>query len=272
MSEAKTTNNLNEDGTTIVLFTVPRPGKEGQALMCGRYFEDETEAENFLGKMSDYCFTQDHFKYPVLTMGIPGDCLGVPEFGLDKQTNPTKWIYSLDEFTKEVNNANPDNLAITIDSDGDAVFTDSIIQARDINPIGSFNYVSMVCKRNNQYGYYQGDVFTPFGPLEGFYKVMKENATVDDFKELEGWVDDFNKNNTDDQIDCMVWCEKSMLSEDEVDDDPSTREEAADEGCTNNNDKGANTIVAPNEVIFADLSKYIHSDDKSLDSDDHGKD
>lgn len=107
------------------------------------------------------------------------------------------------------------------------------------------------------------------------YVVMKESATADDFKQYRDRVDDFNRNNTDDQIDCMIWCKKSMLDEDE----------AKDESITAKAENNENTIVLPSDdpdaMVFADLtcidddpitvtnvSKYLKPNLDNIDSDE----
>lgn len=268
--------NLNSDGYTVVATTLPRKGKK--ALLFGRHFQNENDSDDYLAELSDYSYG-DNFRYPVVTLAIPGNAVNAPEFGLDSNsTNPTEWIETLEEYTDRVNAENPENLAIEIDDDGNAVFTDSIIQIRDINPIGNFNYISMVCKRKSHYGYYLGDTFVSFDPradIANPYVVMKESATVDDFKQYRYRVDDFNRNNTDDQIDCMIWCKKSMLDEDE----------AKDESLTTKAENNENVIVLPSDdpdaMVFADLtcidddpitvtdvSKYLKPNLDNIDSDE----
>lgn len=267
--------NLNSDGYTVVVATLPRKGQK--ALMFGRYFQTENDSDDYLAELSDYSYG-NNFKYPVVTLAIPGNVVNAIEFGLGSDTNPTEWIDTLEEYTKRVNNSNPEDLTINFDNDGNEVFTDSIIQIRDISPVGAVNYISMVCKRKNHYGYYQGDIFVPFdsnSDVVNPYVVMKESATADDFKQYRDRVDDFNRNNTDDQIDCMIWCKKSMLDEDE----------AKDESITAKAENNENTIVLPSDdpdaMVFADLtcidddpitvtdvSKYLKPNLDNIDSDE----
>ena len=245
--------------------------------MFGRHFQKENDSDDYLAELSDYSYG-NNFKYLVVTLAIPGNVVNSLKFGLGSDTNPTEWIDTLDEYTKRVNNSNPEDLAIDLDADGNDVFTDSIVQIRDISPVGSINYISMICKRNGEYGYYLGDVFVPFDPRADAanpYVVMKESATVDDFKQYRDRVDDFNRNNTDDQIDCMIWCKKSMLDEDET----------KDESITAKAENNENAIVLPSDdpdaMVFADLtcidddpvtvtdvSKYLKPNLDNIDSDE----
>lgn len=244
--------NLNSDGYTVVATTLPRKGKK--ALLFGRHFQNENDSDDYLAELSDYSYG-DNFRYPVVTLAIPGNAVNAPEFGLDSNsTNPTEWIETLEEYTKRVNNSNPEDLTINFDNDGNEVFTDSIVQIRDISPVGNINYVSMICKHNGKYGYYQDDVFLPLTGNEMMH-VMKTHASVNDFMQMKDLVDKAVKDGLDENIDALIWCEKSMLKEDEI---------SNSEAHTTFNEKGSDEdddiVIDPSTTQFVDLSKYFDHD------------
>ena len=243
--------NLNSDGYTVVVATLPRKGQK--ALMFGRYFQTENDSDDYLAKLSDYSYG-NNFRYPVVTLAIPGNVVNAIEFGLGSDTNPTEWIDTLDEYTKRVNNSNPEDLTINFDVDGNDVFTDSIVKIRDISPVGNINYVSMICKRNCKYGYYQDDVFLPLTGNEMMY-VMKKHANVNDFMKMKDFVVKAVKDGLDENIDALIWCEKSMLKEDEI---------SNSEAHTTFNEKGSDEdddiVIDPSTTQFVDLSKYFDHD------------
>ena len=248
--------NLNSDGYTVVVATLPRKGQK--ALMFGRYFQTENDSDDYLAKLSDYSYG-NNFKYPVVTLAIPGNVVNAIEFGLGSDTNPTEWIDTLEEYTDRVNAENPENLAIDLDDDGNEAFTDSIVQIRDISPVGNINYVSMICKRNGKYGYYQDDVFLPLTGNEMMY-VMKKHANVNDFMKMKDFVVKAVKDGLDENIDALIWCEKSMLKEDEI---------SNSEAHTTFNEKGSDEdddiVIDPSTTQFVDLSKYFDHDNDGED-------
>lgn len=243
--------NLNSDGYTVVAATLPREGKK--ALMFGRHFQNENDSDDYLAELSDYSYG-NNFKYPVVTLAIPGNVVNAIEFGLGSDTNPTEWIDTLEEYTKCVNNSNPEDLTINFDNDGNEVFTDSIVQIRDISPVGNINYVSMICKHNGKYGYYQDDIFLPLTGNEMMH-VMKTHASVNDFMQMKDLVDKAVKDGLDENIDALIWCEKSMLKEDEI---------SNSEAHTTFNEKGSDEdddiVIDPSTTQFVDLSKYFDHD------------
>lgn len=243
--------NLNSDGYTVVATTLPREGKK--ALMFGRHFQKENDSNDYLAKLLDYSYG-NNFKYPVVTLAIPGNVVNAIEFGLGSDTNPTEWIDTLEEYTKCVNNSNPEDLTINFDNDGNEVFTDSIVQIRDISPVGNINYVSMICKHNGKYGYYQDDIFLPLTGNEMMH-VMKTHASVNDFMQMKDLVDKAVKDGLDENIDALIWCEKSMLKEDEI---------SNSEAHTTFNEKGSDEdddiVIDPSTTQFVDLSKYFDHD------------
>lgn len=243
--------NLNSDGYTVVAATLPREGKK--ALMFGRHFQNENDSDDYLAELSDYSYG-NNFKYPVVTLAIPGNVVNAIEFGLGSDTNPTEWIDTLEEYTKRVNNSNPEDLTINFDNDGNEVFTDSIVQIRDISPVGNINYVSMICKHNGKYGYYQDDIFLPLTGNEMMH-VMKTHASVNDFMQMKDLVDKAVKDGLDENIDALIWCEKSMLKEDEI---------SNSEAHTTFNEKGSDEdddiVIDPSTTQFVDLSKYFDHD------------
>lgn len=243
--------NLKCDEYTIIVATLPRKGKK--VLMFGQYFQKESNANNYLTKLSDYCYG-GNFKYPVVPLAIPGNVVHAIEFGLGSDTNPTEWIDTLDEYTKRVNNSNPEDLAIDLDADGNEAFTDSIVQIRDISPVGNINYVSMICKRNGKYGYYQDDVFLPLTGNEMMH-VMKTHANTNDFMKMKDFVAKAVKDGLDENIDTLIWCEKSMLKEDEI---------SNSEAHTTFNEKGSDDyddiVIDPSTIQFVDPSKYFDHD------------
>lgn len=243
--------NLNSDGYTVVAATLPREGEK--ALMFGRHFQNENDSDDYLAELSDYSYG-NNFKYPVVTLAIPGNVVNAIEFGLGSDTNPTEWIDTLEEYTKCVNNSNPEDLTINFDNDGNEVFTDSIVQIRDISPVGNINYVSMICKHNGKYGYYQDDIFLPLTGNEMMH-VMKTHASVNDFMQMKDLVDKAVKDGLDENIDALIWCEKSMLKEDEI---------SNSEAHTTFNEKGSDEdhdiVIDPSTTQFVDLSKYFDHD------------
>lgn len=243
--------NLNSDGYTVVVATLPRKGQK--ALMFGRYFQTENDSDDYLAELSDYSYG-NNFRYPVVTLAIPGNVVNAIEFGLGSDTNPTEWIDTLDEYTKRVNNSNPEDLTINFDVDGNDVFTDSIVQIRDISPVGNINYVSMICKRNGVYGYYQDDTFLPLTGNEMMH-VMKKHANVNDFMKMKDFVVKAVKDGLDENIDALIWCEKSMLKEDEI---------SNSEAHTTFNEKGSDEdddiVIDPSTAQFVDLSMYFDHD------------
>ena len=243
--------NLKCDGYTVVVATSPRKGKK--ALLFGRHFQNENDADDYLAELSDYSYG-NNFIYPVVTLAIPGNVVNAIEFGLGSDTNPTEWIDTLDEYTKRVNNSNPEDLTINFDVDGNDVFTDSIVQIRDISPVGNINYVSMICKHNGKYGYYQDDVFLPLAGNEMMH-VMKTHANVNDFMRMQDFVVKAVKDGLDENIDALIWCEKSMLKEDEI---------SNSEAHTTFNEKVSNEdddiVIDPSTTQFVDLSKYFDND------------
>ena len=243
--------NLNSDGYTVVAATLPREGKK--ALMFGRHFQNENDSDDYLAELSDYSYG-NNFKYPVVTLAIPGNVVNAIEFGLGSDTNPTEWIDTLEEYTKCVNNSNPEDLTINFDNDGNEVFTDSIVQIRDISPVGNINYVSMICKHNGKYGYYQDDIFLPLTGNEMMH-VMKTHASVNDFMQMKDLVDKAVKDGLDENIDALIWCEKSMLKEDEI---------SNSEAHTTFNEKGSDEdddiVIDPSTTQFVDLLKYFDHD------------
>ena len=243
--------NLNSDGYTVVATTLPREGKK--ALMFGRHFQKENDSNDYLAKLLDYSYG-NNFKYPVVTLAIPGNVVNAIEFGLGSDTNPTEWIDTLEEYTKCVNNSNPEDLTINFDNDGNEVFTDSIVQIRDISPVGNINYVSMICKHNGKYGYYQDDIFLPLTGNEMMH-VMKTHASVNDFMQMKDLVDKAVKDGLDENIDALIWCEKSMLKEDEI---------SNSEAHTTFNEKGSDEdddiVIDPSTTQFVDLSMYFDHD------------
>lgn len=243
--------NLKCDGYTVVVATLPRKGKK--ALLFGRHFQNENDSDDYLAELSDYSYG-NNFRYPVVTLAIPGNVVNAIEFGLGSDTNPTEWIDTLDEYTKRVNNSNPEDLTINFDVDGNDVFTDSIVQIRDISPVGNINYVSMICKHNGKYGYYQDDIFLPLTGNEMMH-VMKTHASVNDFMQMKDLVDKAVKDGLDENIDALIWCEKSMLKEDEI---------SNSEAHTTFNEKGSDEdddiVIDPSTTQFVDLSKYFDHD------------
>lgn len=222
--------------------------------MFGQYFQKENNADDYLTELSDYCYS-GNFKYPVVPLAIPGNAVNAPEFGLDSNSiNPTEWIETLEEYTDRVNAENPENLAIDLDADGNEVFTDSIVQIRDISPVGSINYISMICKRNGEYGYYQDDIFLPLTGNEMMH-VMKAHANANDFMRMKDFVAKAVKDGLDENIDALIWCEKSMLKEDEI---------SNSEAHTTFNEKGSDEdddiVIDPSTTQFVDLSKYFDHD------------
>lgn len=242
---------LKCDGYTVIVATLPRKGKK--VLMFGQYFQKENNADDYLTELSDYCYS-GNFKYPVVPLAIPGNAVNAPEFGLDSNSiNPTEWIETLEEYTDRVNAENPENLAIDLDADGNEVFADSIVQIRDISPVGSINYISMICKRNGEYGYYQDDVFIPLTGNEMMH-VMKAHANANDFMKMKDFVAKAVKDGLDENIDALIWCEKSMLKEDEISDSevqPTSNEKNTDED---------DIVIDPGMTQFVDLSKYFDHD------------
>lgn len=243
--------NLNSDGYTVVAATLPREGKK--ALMFGRHFQNENDSDDYLAELSDYSYG-NNFKYPVVTLAIPGNVVNAIEFGLGSDTNPTEWIDTLEEYTKCVNNSNPEDLTINFDNDGNEVFTDSIVQIRDISPVGNINYVSMICKHNGKYGYYQDDIFLPLTGNEMMH-VMKTHASVNDFMQMKDLVDKAVKDGLDENIDALIWCEKSMLKEDEISN--SEAHTTFNEKCSDEDD---DIVIDPSTTQFVDLSKYFDHD------------
>ena len=60
--------NLKCDGYTVVVATSPRKGKK--ALLFGRHFQNENDADDYLAELSDYSYGNNS-RYPVVTLAIP---------------------------------------------------------------------------------------------------------------------------------------------------------------------------------------------------------
>lgn len=107
------------------------------------------------------------------------------------------------------------HVPVGVTPEADPIFKDSLIQARDINPLGAFNYISLICKHKGKYGFWLGEVFHPvgFGYFDAIvYRLEKYHATKDDFWAWKKDSDEVAKDH-DRNMDALVLCERSLKND-----------------------------------------------------------
>lgn len=104
------------------------------------------------------------------------------------------------------------NIPVGITPHGEIIFKDSLIEARDINPIGAFNYASLICKHDGKYGFWMDDYFCParFNNFDAImFKVRRFHATVKDY---EKWKEQ-DRDYRDEQIDRMIFSDRCLKND-----------------------------------------------------------